>query len=179
MWDLSSSTRDQTRTPCIGRRSPNYWTAREVPVLLFRRLSGVLRWVSVGICWLPWQSFCYPCTFARATMGQKLNLNLLHPPSAPAHGVGVSRALPGEREKIGGGCKVLLRLLKYPRSGGISGLFSLAASPKSPQGMEGNLSSTEPKTWAGQLGRKWREWGRRLLFGDEANFQIWPWNLLI
>lgn len=99
--------------------------------------------------------------------------------SALAHGVGVSRALPGESEKIRGGCMVLLRLLKYPRSGGISGLFSLAASPKSPQGMEGNLSSMEPKTWAGQLGRKWREWGRRLLFRDEANFQIWPWNLLI
>ena len=31
MWDLSSSTRDQTRTPCVGRRSVNRWTAREVP----------------------------------------------------------------------------------------------------------------------------------------------------
>ena len=33
MWDLSSLTRDQTRTPCIGRRSLNHWTAREVPLL--------------------------------------------------------------------------------------------------------------------------------------------------
>ena len=31
MWDLSSPTRDRTRTPCIGRRSLNHWTAREVP----------------------------------------------------------------------------------------------------------------------------------------------------
>ena len=31
MWDLSSPTGDGTRTPCIGRRSLNHWTAREVP----------------------------------------------------------------------------------------------------------------------------------------------------
>ena len=31
MWDLSSPTRDRTRRPCIGRRSLNHWTAREVP----------------------------------------------------------------------------------------------------------------------------------------------------
>ena len=30
MWDPSSPTRDQTRTPCIGRLSLNYWTTREV-----------------------------------------------------------------------------------------------------------------------------------------------------
>ena len=30
MWDLSSPTRDQTRAPCIGRRSLNRWTASEV-----------------------------------------------------------------------------------------------------------------------------------------------------
>ena len=34
MWDLSSPTRDQTHTPCIGKRSLNHWTAREVPALL-------------------------------------------------------------------------------------------------------------------------------------------------
>ena len=34
MWDLSSQTRDGTRTPCNGRRSLNHWTTREVPVLL-------------------------------------------------------------------------------------------------------------------------------------------------
>ena len=31
MWDVSSPTRDQTHTPCIGRRSLNHWAAREVP----------------------------------------------------------------------------------------------------------------------------------------------------
>ena len=31
MWDLSSLTRDQIHTPCIGRWSLNHWTAREVP----------------------------------------------------------------------------------------------------------------------------------------------------
>ena len=35
MWDLSSLTRDQTHTPCIGRWSLNHWTDREVPHLLF------------------------------------------------------------------------------------------------------------------------------------------------
>ncbi|KAM9046221.1 uncharacterized protein AAG666_006038 [Megaptera novaeangliae] len=30
-WDLSSPTKDQTRTPCTGRRSLNHWTTREVP----------------------------------------------------------------------------------------------------------------------------------------------------
>ena len=32
MWDLSSPTRDGTLTPCIGRRSLNHWTTREVPI---------------------------------------------------------------------------------------------------------------------------------------------------
>ena len=31
MWDLSSTTRDQTRIPCIGRQILNHWTTREVP----------------------------------------------------------------------------------------------------------------------------------------------------
>ena len=31
MWGLSSPTRDQTCTPCTGRRSPNHWTAGETP----------------------------------------------------------------------------------------------------------------------------------------------------
>ena len=30
-WDLSSPTRDLTCTPCIGRRSLNHLTTREVP----------------------------------------------------------------------------------------------------------------------------------------------------
>ena len=40
MWDLSSSTRDQTCTPCFGRQSLNHCTSREVPpVLGFARSS--------------------------------------------------------------------------------------------------------------------------------------------
>ena len=40
MWDLSSSTRDQTCTPCFGRQSLNHYTSREVPpVLGFARSS--------------------------------------------------------------------------------------------------------------------------------------------
>ena len=35
MWDLSSLTRDQTCTPCIGRQTLNHWTMREVPSLLY------------------------------------------------------------------------------------------------------------------------------------------------
>ena len=30
LWDLYSSTRDQTHVPCIGRRSLNHLIAREV-----------------------------------------------------------------------------------------------------------------------------------------------------
>ena len=33
MWDLSSLTRDQTHTLCVGRWSLNHWTDREVPSL--------------------------------------------------------------------------------------------------------------------------------------------------
>ena len=29
LWELSSLTRDGTHTPCIGRQSPDRWTARE------------------------------------------------------------------------------------------------------------------------------------------------------
>ena len=43
MWDPSSSTGDRTHTPCIGRRSLNHWTAREVPIKsIFRLLLIVL-----------------------------------------------------------------------------------------------------------------------------------------
>ena len=34
MWDLSSPTRDQTHTSCIGRQSLNHRTTREVPNLI-------------------------------------------------------------------------------------------------------------------------------------------------
>ena len=35
-WDPSFQTRDGTCTACIGRRSLNQWTTREVPELTFR-----------------------------------------------------------------------------------------------------------------------------------------------
>ena len=35
-WDLSSLTRDQTHTRCIGRRSLNHWSAREVSLCIFK-----------------------------------------------------------------------------------------------------------------------------------------------
>ena len=31
MWDFNSLTRDQTCTPCVGKRSLNHWTTRDVP----------------------------------------------------------------------------------------------------------------------------------------------------
>lgn len=30
-WDPSSLTRNQTRTPCTAKQTPNHWTTREVP----------------------------------------------------------------------------------------------------------------------------------------------------
>ena len=35
VWDLSSPTRDQTQTPCIGRQSFNHCSARKVPQCSF------------------------------------------------------------------------------------------------------------------------------------------------
>ena len=35
MWDLSSSTRDQTQIPCIGMRILNHWTTSEVLISLY------------------------------------------------------------------------------------------------------------------------------------------------
>ena len=35
MWDISTPTREGTQHPCIGRWSPNHWTAREVPRPVF------------------------------------------------------------------------------------------------------------------------------------------------
>ena len=39
MWNLSSSTRDQIRVPCIKRWILNHWTTREVPEIF-----------SLGVC---------------------------------------------------------------------------------------------------------------------------------
>lgn len=35
MWDLVPLIRDGNCTPCIGRWSPNHWTARKVPCQCF------------------------------------------------------------------------------------------------------------------------------------------------
>ena len=35
LWDLSALTRDQTHTPCIGRRGLRHWTTSEVPLCSF------------------------------------------------------------------------------------------------------------------------------------------------
>ena len=35
MCDLSSLTKDGAHMPCIGRRSLNHWTTREVPIIYF------------------------------------------------------------------------------------------------------------------------------------------------
>ena len=52
MWDLSSSTRDWTHTPSIGRWHLNLWTSREVPEWCFRKiiLATVHTFVWVCIC---------------------------------------------------------------------------------------------------------------------------------
>ena len=46
MWDPSSPTRDWTCTPCIGKRSLNHWTAREVPICWNpnAQCDGISRW---------------------------------------------------------------------------------------------------------------------------------------
>ena len=41
MWDLSSLTRDQTRTPCVGRQSLNHWTVREVLTIRFSTVEAI------------------------------------------------------------------------------------------------------------------------------------------
>ena len=51
MWDLTSLTKDRTSTPCVGKRSLNHWTTREVPVIyLFMPISLVSErdWVVSG-----------------------------------------------------------------------------------------------------------------------------------
>ena len=34
-WDLSSLTKDQTHSLCLGRQSLNHWSTREIPVISF------------------------------------------------------------------------------------------------------------------------------------------------
>ena len=44
---LSSPTRDQNPTPCIGRPNLNHWTTREVPVWCFLT-AGIVRVQTIG-----------------------------------------------------------------------------------------------------------------------------------
>ena len=66
MWDLSSPTRDQTQTPCIGRRSLNYWTTRKAPGITLS-IKGILflsgcifcfLWFPKGKCNMTKRYFC-------------------------------------------------------------------------------------------------------------------------
>ena len=60
MWDLSSMTRSQTCTPCIGRGGLNHWATREVARIYLTELHtcsslgptspGVLGWWGLRNC---------------------------------------------------------------------------------------------------------------------------------
>ena len=49
MWDLTSQTKDQTCTLCIGRRSFNHWTARQVPIIYFYPTTCLYWYSTVNI----------------------------------------------------------------------------------------------------------------------------------
>ena len=42
VWDLNSPNRDQTVAPALEAQGLNHWATKEVPRLLFLRLSSVL-----------------------------------------------------------------------------------------------------------------------------------------
>ena len=81
IWDLSSSTRDRTLTPCTRRRILNPWTTREVPGLfdinskMFLTSSSSLRHHSKSatphlsldlLKWVPnWSSCFFPAFFSK------------------------------------------------------------------------------------------------------------------
>ena len=48
MWDLSSWTKDRTRTPCMAKQVLNHWTAREVPIPFFSLCLGLLPSLSLA-----------------------------------------------------------------------------------------------------------------------------------
>ena len=52
MWDLSSPTRDWTCTPCIGRRSLNHWTARDVPKYYLNKRLCIHSFVFIIDCFI-------------------------------------------------------------------------------------------------------------------------------
>ena len=49
MWDLSSSTRDQTHTPCVRRQSLNHWTTWEVPLIHLLYSSDIAPLLFIGL----------------------------------------------------------------------------------------------------------------------------------
>ena len=51
MWNLSSLTRDWAYTPCIGRRSSNHWTSREVLSLFSVVLVGSFLFFYIQVHW--------------------------------------------------------------------------------------------------------------------------------
>ena len=61
MWDLSFLTRNQTHTPCIGRRSLNHWTTGEIPIKIpfyscdinRSRAEGLSSSTSALCAWVP------------------------------------------------------------------------------------------------------------------------------
>ena len=72
MWDLSFQTRDGTCTSCIGRRSLNHWTTREIPwwwsfSRLFKLyLKYAFSKLFVFFCFLVCvPSFCKICTYLK------------------------------------------------------------------------------------------------------------------
>ena len=56
-WDLSFPIKDRTHTLCIGRRSLNHWTAREVPIIdlnqefnyMLSPMSACSKFLNIGI----------------------------------------------------------------------------------------------------------------------------------
>ena len=87
MWDLSSPTRDRTRTPCIGRQSLNHWTA-SFPLLITAPQfplenhpcptdstpnSGVAPWFRSGycLCRVPPATVTGPALYLQSLEGAK------------------------------------------------------------------------------------------------------------
>ena len=115
MWDLTSLTRDRTCTPCIGRRSLNQWTAREVPpwglgILLLP--GSICYWDEAASCqvhtiflllvprtgplWVCWPSCPAPCS----TLGAHASVKLSSGPSTKMPHSAMYTALP--RCHVGG-----------------------------------------------------------------------------
>ena len=67
MWGFSSLTRDGTLAPCIGRRSPNHWTTREVPNKRFKYSHALFQYIAKKMqCNSQVHSFIKPQLFALA-----------------------------------------------------------------------------------------------------------------